>query len=184
MDNNWTNETARNYLERYGDHPLTRLWLDHMRPGPESFLIDLGCGGGAALKAAHGAEPDARLVGLDPNPVMVAAAREAMPRADIYETGAEEIPLPGGVITHALANCSISHWQDVNVGLVEVFRVLAPGGIFLIIEEAFAEIDDSAAMTSPQDLPGLLQAADFNVEDHSHHDNEGQSYWATCARKP
>lgn len=183
MDQTWNDRSAQSYLNRYGDHDLNRLWLTHVTLAPDEFLLDVGCGGGASLKAAIKAAKSIRAVGIDPMPVMINAARELLPRADFYEASAEKIPLPGGVVTLALANCSAIHWEDIGLGLREVHRVLKQGGQLLLIEEAFATQTDDARLNSPQDLPEHLKIAGFFVTEHGHHDKDGQSYWATLAQK-
>ena len=183
MEQIWDDRSAQAYLDKYGDHALNRLWLTHVNLAPDAFLLDIGCGGGASLKAAFSQMKSIRAVGIDPMPVMIAAARELLPRADFYEAGAESIPLPGGVVSLALANCSAIHWQRVEDGLREVHRVLRQGGQFLIIEEAFASQTDDGRLNSPQDLPELLKSAGFLVKEHGHHDQQGESYWATLAEK-
>lgn len=183
MDNNWNDQTAQSYLDKYADHALTRLWLSHVTLAPDEFLLDIGCGGGASIKAAIGRMKSIRAVGIDPMPVMIRAARELLPRADFYEAEAASIPLPGSVVSLALANCSAIHWADIGAGLAEIHRVLRTGGQLLIIEEAFASQTEDGMLNSPQDLPEHLKRAGFFVSDHGHHDKEGQSYWATLAQK-
>lgn len=183
MGSDWDDETARWYLERYGDHALNRIWLEHIDLSPNDFLLDVGCGGGASIMAAMPHLPEGRATGIDPMPVMVAAARERLPGTDFYEAEAEAIPLPGGVVDVVLANCSVIHWRDVTAGLREVHRVLKPGGQFLALEEAFASQDEEGRLKSPQDLPDLLSAAGFEVAAHGHHTNGDESYWATRATK-
>jgi ubiquinone/menaquinone biosynthesis C-methylase UbiE len=184
MDQTWNDRTAQAYLSRYGDHELNRLWLNHVSLKEDTFLLDVGCGGGASLKAASKAMKGIRAVGIDPMPVMISAARELLPRVDFYEATAESIPLPAEVVSLALANCSAIHWADINAGLREVFRVLRKGGQFLIIEEAFASQTEDGRLNSPQDLPDLLKSAGYTVVEHGHHDQSGESYWATLAQKP
>lgn len=183
MDRDWNDRTARAYLDRDGGHGLASLWLDHVSLAPDDFLLDIGCGDGSAIATAFSIVRDIRAVGIDPVPVMVQTARKKLPKADFYEAGAESIPLPGGVVSLALANCSLSYWADLRGGLAEVFRVLRPGGRLLVIEEAFAALSDGAALRSPQDLPIHLRRAGFETADHGHHDKDNESYWATLARK-
>ncbi len=184
MEQIWNDRTAQAYLERHGDHALNRLWLEHVSLSPEDFLLDIGCGGGAALEEAFSRVNDIRAVGIDPVAVMVRTARKKLPKADIYEASAESIPLPGEVVSLALANCSASYWPDLQDGLAEIARVLKPGGRLLVIEEAFAALSDGVELRSPQDLPVHLRKAGFEVSDHGHHDKENESYWATLAHKP
>ena len=152
MPDQWDDTIARRYLDAYGDHPLQELWLEHVTLGPEDFLLDIGCGGGGAIRAALARVPDLRAVGIDPSKVMLAAAREAAPRADFYGASAEAIPLPGGVVTQALANCSLVHMSDIDAAVVEIARVMRKGGALLAISEAFAELDGDEGSISPGDL--------------------------------
>lgn len=181
---NWNDEISRNYLDSFADHVLNLLWLEHVDLHEGDFLLDIGCGGGGAIKAALQNCEALRVVGVDPMQVMLTAAREIAPRADFYLSGAEDIPLPGNVVTCALANCSISHWQDRTAGLNEVGRVLKSGGRFLIIEEAFSFQSEDGATNSPEELPAQLEKAGFQVQNHGPHQNQDVSYWATLAVKP
>ena len=183
MDQIWNDRSAQTYLDKYSDHKLNRLWLTHVTLAPDEFLLDVGCGGGASLKEALRAVKSIRAVGIDPVPLMIRTARELLPRVDFNEAEAESIPLPGSVVTLALANCSAIHWRDIDAGLSEVHRVLRKGGQFLLIEEAFAAQNEDGRLNSPQDLPNHLKKAGFYVTEHGHHDKDGESYWATLAQK-
>jgi len=183
MDQIWNDRSAQAYLDKYGDHALNRLWLSHVSLAPDEFLLDIGCGGGASIKAALSEMKSIRAVGIDPMPVMINAAREMLPRVDFYEASAESIPLPGSVVSLALANCSAIHWDNIDAGLIEIHRVLRTGGQFLILEEAFASQTEEGHLQSPQDLPAHLKNAGFFVVDHGHHDKDGESYWATLSQK-
>jgi len=184
MDSDWDDKTAIWYLERYGDHRLNHLWMDHVSLSPSDFLLDIGCGGGASIKAALPILTDGRATGVDPIAHMISVARENLPGVDFYQAGAEAIPMPGSVVDVALANCSISHWTDLQTGLSEVFRVLKPGGQFIALEEAFAAQENEGRLKSPNDLKAVFEGAGFKVSDHGHHDKDGESYWATLAAKP
>lgn len=184
MSIDWSDDTAQWYLQKYGDHNLNRLWLEQIELSDNDFLLDVGCGGGASIKAALLKFPDLRAVGVDPSEVMINAAREALPRVDFYQTGAEELPLPGGVISVVLANCSVIHWPDLAAGLTEVFRVLKPSGQFLSIEESFASQSEDCRLKSPDDLPQHLTKCGFKILTHGRHDRDGESFWATLSQKP
>jgi SAM-dependent methyltransferase len=101
--------------------------------GDPSTILDLGCGSGRLLRAAHRRWPKARLVGVDPSSGMVEAGRRLTP-AEMHITGAESIPLGDAVIDLAFSTIAFHHWADPAQGLREVARVLRPGGHFVLID--------------------------------------------------
>jgi ubiquinone/menaquinone biosynthesis C-methylase UbiE len=101
---------------------------------PTDRAVDLGCGPGNAVREA--ARRGARATGVDPAPVMLRVARLLMRGGTTtWKQGtAEAIPLPDGSATVVWSVAAIHHWQDVDAGLAEIHRVLAPGGRFLGVE--------------------------------------------------
>ena len=113
-----------------------RLACDLAGVGPDDHVVDIGCGPGTAVRAAAGR--GARATGVDPSPVMLQVAgpltvrnRSAIAWAD---GGAESIPVPDGEATVVWSVMCVHHWADIDAGLDEAKRVLAPGGRLLAIE--------------------------------------------------
>lgn len=102
--------------------------------GPADRVVDIGCGPGTAARRA--ARLGARVTGVDPAPVMLRVARGFGHRDRItYIDGrAEALPLTDGAATVAWSIAAVHHWPDLDAGLAEVRRVLAPGGRFVAIE--------------------------------------------------
>jgi ubiquinone/menaquinone biosynthesis C-methylase UbiE len=50
------------------------------------------------------------------------------------EGGAEALPVPDSSATVVWALATVHHWRDVDRGVAETFRVLAPGGRLLAVE--------------------------------------------------
>jgi SAM-dependent methyltransferase len=103
------------------------------RFGEPAAVLDVGCGTGRLLRAAHDRWPKARLVGVDPSEGMVHAGKGLTP-AELHLAGAEDIPLPDGSIDVAFSTIAFHHWADPARGLREVARVLRPGGAFVLID--------------------------------------------------
>jgi ubiquinone/menaquinone biosynthesis C-methylase UbiE len=100
---------------------------------PDDVVVDIGCGPGAAVRRA--ARLGARPIGVDPAPIMLRTARLLTRRNVSYRTGAaEELPVDDGAVQVAWSIATVHHWRDVDAGLREVHRVLAPGGRFVAIE--------------------------------------------------
>lgn len=98
--------------------------------------LDLGCGPGTAVRHAAGIARS--VIGVDPAEAMLRVARlTTRARNAEYRIGtAEALPLHDGEVTAVWSVASVHHWGDVDAGLAEVRRVLAPGGRFLAIESA------------------------------------------------
>jgi ubiquinone/menaquinone biosynthesis C-methylase UbiE len=111
-----------------------RETCDRAEVSPADRAVDLGCGSGNAVREA--ARRGASATGIDPAPVMLRVARLLMrgPNTTWKQGTAEAIPLEDASATVVWSVAAIHHWQDVDAGLAEVHRVLAPGGRFLGVE--------------------------------------------------
>jgi ubiquinone/menaquinone biosynthesis C-methylase UbiE len=108
------------------------LALAEKWPAPRDVL-DVGCGSGRLLRAAHQRWPGARLAGVDPSSGMIDSARRLTP-AELHVAGAESIPLPDASVDLAFSTIAFHHWTDAAQGLREVARVLRPDGHFVLID--------------------------------------------------
>jgi ubiquinone/menaquinone biosynthesis C-methylase UbiE len=99
---------------------------------PVERVVDVACGTGIVARLARervGSE--GTVVGLDPNPAMLAVARQAAPPGppiDWYEAPAEAIPLPDESFDVALCGMGLQFFSDKEAGLREIQRVLVGGG--------------------------------------------------------
>jgi 2-polyprenyl-6-hydroxyphenyl methylase / 3-demethylubiquinone-9 3-methyltransferase len=96
-------------------------------------VIDIGCGGG--LFAEDVARLGASVIGIDPAPGAIAAARKHAADAGLaidYRTGSGE-RLPADDACADIAYCVdvLEHVSDVDAVIGEAARVLRPGGLFL-----------------------------------------------------
>ncbi len=89
-------------------------------------FVDVGCGTGALGRAARSAGWD--VVGLDADPVMVAAARQALPGVPVATGALPQLPLADGVAVAVGANFVVNHTDDPWAAVTELARVCAPGG--------------------------------------------------------
>ncbi len=137
----WTEETAQWYADNYGNWPTTRMPLDAVEWRGEETVVDLGCGTGNSLRYLATLCPTGRLVGIEPTPAMLAIARHQTDdaglsdRIDLQAGAAESIPAPDNSVDTVLAFSTYLHWQDIDSSLVEIARVLKPGGRLLLSEE-------------------------------------------------
>ena len=95
-------------------------------------LLDIGCGPGAALQ--HASARGAIVSAVDPSPSMVERAASRVPSADVKIGNAEDLPFQDARFDVVINIASFHHWADREAGLVEVLRVLAPGGRLHVVE--------------------------------------------------
>ena len=94
-------------------------------------VLDVACGTGVVTRELPARVGQAgRVVGLDVNPGMLAAARAAVPTAPIewLEGNATSMPLPDATFDVVVCQQGLQFFPDKLAGLGEMRRVLAPGG--------------------------------------------------------
>jgi ubiquinone/menaquinone biosynthesis C-methylase UbiE len=137
----WDDETAEQYVAKWGKHPTNRMTVEVAGLRPEDVVVDVGCGSGEAVRVAAEYVVRGHAIGVDPSPAMIRIATEqtrdhaCADRIRFVEGPAEKLPLESGGASVVLAINSLSHWAQPDAGLEEVWRALAPGGRFLIGDE-------------------------------------------------
>jgi ubiquinone/menaquinone biosynthesis C-methylase UbiE len=102
---------------------------------PNDRFLDVGCGTGAAVRAA--APVVERAVGVDIVPAMIMRAKALaaeLPRAEFVVGDSEKLPFPGAAFTALLCTASFHHYPDPERALAEMARVLTPGGKLVIAD--------------------------------------------------
>lgn len=113
--------------------PVARALL---KPG--ETVLDLGSGGGIdAIIAARLVGDGGRVYGLDMTPDMIELAREnaalaACNNVEFLQGNIEEIPLPDGSVDVVISNCVINFCENKRRVMEEAYRVLKPGGRFVV----------------------------------------------------
>jgi SAM-dependent methyltransferase len=121
------------------DHPIRRKthrqflrWMRDLAPAPGSRLLDLSCGLGYFLKAAHEADPSLRLYGLDHSAFAVREARGRVPSAKLRVGDAMAQPYKDRSFDIVTCLGSLEHYPDPDRGVAEIRRVMKDGGKALI----------------------------------------------------
>ena len=101
-------------------------------------VVDIGCGPGVAVRVA--ARRCSYVTGVDPSPASMSLGRRLIAlrgthNAELVHGTAEALPLPDQSASVVWAIRSVHHWNDHTRGLVEAFRVLAPRGRLLLVEQ-------------------------------------------------
>jgi SAM-dependent methyltransferase len=116
-----------------------------IRPGDR--VLDVACGTGiAAREAASRTESSGHVVGIDPNPGMVAVARQLAQTIEWQEGAAEELPFPGQSFDVVMSQFGLMFFRDRRQALGEMLRVLVPGGRLAVA--VWDSLDDIPAYAS------------------------------------
>jgi SAM-dependent methyltransferase len=106
---------------------------------PRGVIVDVGCGPGLLLRDLRPRVPEAKLYGYDVTPAMIAHAREltyagTAPTLAVHDVVAQPLPHADGSVD-LLCMSSVLHVLDEPYPvLAEIGRVLAPRGVFLLID--------------------------------------------------
>ena len=130
------------------------LVLDAMRelaPWAGKTLLDLGCGSGYWLPGYAGQA--AAVIGVEPDPALVALAAARDARVRVLPGSAERIPLPDASVDVVHARFAYFWPPGCEPGLVEVLRVLTLGGTLVVVDNdqragEFADLLRAAAGTA------------------------------------
>ena len=156
-------------------------------------VLDVGCGDGAL--ASEFARRGAIVTGLDANPAMIAAARRRTEieatQLHLVEGQAEKLPFNDAAFDLVLAVTVLCFVRDAERAVVEMARVLKPGGRLVIGElgrwsfwAAYRRIRGwlghptwrAARFRTAFELSGLVSAAGLQVAEI-----RGAAYYPPCA---
>lgn len=105
--------------------------------GRATCMLELGAGGGAFACAAAARFPRLRVLAVEPSDVLARRARAAAaarPSIRVLRARAEALPLRTASVEVAACISSLRHFSDRERSLLELRRVLVPGGTLVIAE--------------------------------------------------
>ena len=92
-------------------------------------ILDIGCGTGISTRQLKNI---GEVTGVDPDPKMLKAARAHKSKVKIYVLAkAEKLPFKSQTFDIVTAFSAL-HWFDDKKSLLEIKRVLKPGGLFFV----------------------------------------------------
>jgi ubiquinone/menaquinone biosynthesis C-methylase UbiE len=125
-------------------------------PEPGGRILEVGCGNGRFVPLLLEARANRRYVGIDISRTMVEeAAREnaalvVAGRAAFCRAAVEALPFPDASLDHAFAVAVVYFWPDPARALVEIRRVLRPGGGVSILASMRPETAARLEFARPQ----------------------------------
>lgn len=159
-------------------YDVTGWALDFMELSGNVTVLDIGCGGGETLHRIS-QKTTGRLTGLDYSPVSVKMTGQrnaeviSSGRMEVIEASVENMPFPDGSFDRIITVESFYFWDNPPENLKEVRRVLADGGIFLIVADIHGGIELSGKQLenirkynlynpTPEEFRELLENAGFS----------------------
>lgn len=123
--------------EGYFGEEVRQAALARAQITPHQTAADLGTGTGYLLEAL--APLAKRAVGIDPSRGMLQKAREKITAAGFnqvvfIESCLEALPLASSSVDVAFSNMVLHHLPDPLAALKEVFRILRPGGRYIVTD--------------------------------------------------
>jgi ubiquinone/menaquinone biosynthesis C-methylase UbiE len=128
--------------------PFAEKLVARVAPTPGDSVIDVACGTGIVARVAREClGPEARIVGVDVSPAMLAVALAVDPAIDWRQGNAASLPV-GAAEHFTVLTChqGLQFMPDKLAAIREMRRVLSPGGRLAI-----------ATWRSLDDNPGVLE---------------------------
>jgi demethylmenaquinone methyltransferase/2-methoxy-6-polyprenyl-1,4-benzoquinol methylase len=117
----------------FGQDPRWRRFLVDRLPRDGGHVLDVATGTGLVAEALRAR--GFRVTGLDQSPEMLARARERFGDAvELVEGTADELPFSDGSFDHLTVTYLLRYVDDPAATLVELARVVRPGGTVAMLE--------------------------------------------------
>ena len=135
-------------------HTPVALWgLHFLHLAPDAKVLDCGCGGGANIKRLLKRCPRGIVKGVDYSAVSVEKSRRLnaaaiqRDRCVIWQGSVQRIIFASDWFDAVTAFETVYFWPDLAKCFREVWRVLKPGGTFLICNEVNGDTDKDKKWT-------------------------------------
>lgn len=128
------------------EHTKIRQWgLRNISIQSDSCVLDIGCGGGKAVKKIASSVSEGKVYGIDYSEEMVQLSKrvnESLIKLGIVEIvygTVSSLPFPDDMFDFATAIETYYFWPDLINDLIEVKRVLKPGASLLLVHAAYKD---------------------------------------------
>ena len=187
----WDEKTAVWYTAEYGEHISNNLTINNIDLGSKDIVLDIGCGSGKAARLAAKICTNGKVIGIDPSAAMIRLSNNNTDGKLInlkFKKGcAEKIPIANDYFTKVIAINSLHHWQDYKKGLIEVGRILCPGGSFFISNDI---VDGDTCghgdgpLEKPEHIISIIQKTGFIDISLEKYYNEETGIYLIGSKKP
>ena len=116
---------------KYGKISCQNIF-DYLKDRKYKKLLDVGCGTGLLINMLS-KENNGEFVGLDLSPKMLKEAKKKkIKNATFIEGRSDELPFENNTFDIVTCSQSFHHYPKTDKPLQEAFRVLKPGGLYVI----------------------------------------------------
>ncbi|NLI09070.1 MAG: class I SAM-dependent methyltransferase [Thermotogaceae bacterium] len=105
--------------------------MKKINPIPGKVLIDVSCGRGKLAVFARGM--GLRVIGLDFSLSAIKVAQQTNPELDLFVSDGEQIALKARCADYVTHIGNLEHYQNPELGVQEVARILKPDGTAVIL---------------------------------------------------
>jgi ubiquinone/menaquinone biosynthesis C-methylase UbiE len=122
---------------------VTDWGLSHVSIEKDYTVLDVGCGGGRTLSKLAERATQGKVYGLDYSEASIEASNKTnahwieLGRVEIRHGCVSTLPFDDGMFDLVTAVETHFWWPNLPGGVREVFRVLKPGGKFIIVAEVY-----------------------------------------------
>ena len=122
---------------------VTDWGLSHVSIDKHATVLDVGCGGGKTITKLAAMASKGKVYGVDHSPDAVNMARKinkeliASGRVEVQEGSVSHLPFADDMFDVITAVETHFWWPDLHSDMHEVFRVLKPGGLMVIVAEIY-----------------------------------------------
>jgi len=133
---------AYNRVNRWPQFKLLRRMVirELKRHHPQGVIMDIGCGPGYLITSMAKSFPDLHIIGLDVSEEMLQLAHDNIEQQGLTgniilsQGDIKELPFENASIDFIISTASMHHWLHPDMAIQEIYRVLKPGGQFLIFD--------------------------------------------------
>jgi len=124
-------------------------------------ILDVGCGGGRTISKLAALATRGKVYGVDFSQESVAVSGKTNKqwiekgRVEIHEGSVSQLPFPADMFDLVTAVETHFWWPDLPADMREVFRVVKPGGTFVVIAEVYKGANTATAKLVEKYLPQM-----------------------------
>src|SRR5712691_1078217 len=152
---------------------LTDWGLKHISIENHDTILDVGCGGGRTVHKLAAIAREGKIYGIDFSEESVAASTITnkqwieMGRVEIRQGSVSHLPFPDQMFDLATAVETHYYWPDLPADMREVLRVLKPGGVLIIIAEAYKGGKYDKLLQKLVEVAKTMNYAHLSVNEHT-----------------
>ena len=157
----------------HGHSSLTDWGLAHITVQKHFAILDIGCGGGKTIAKLAALVTKGKVSGVDYSDSSVAASKRTnkkqidLHRVEIRQGSVSHLTYPDAEFDLVTAVETLFFWPDLPSDMREVFRVIKPGGRFIVIAEVYKGMRTKSGKRFEEYAP-VMGMTLLTVDEHRH----------------